>query len=74
MDCQSTLLDLMQGRGRTVVTPIKNVNPCNIATDLANASPMESREHIKTRRMTSGLRRTRSPSGEMNTMPVAYPA
>lgn len=68
---QFNLLFSVKARGHTVVTPIKKVRPCNIATDLANASPMESREHIRTRRMTRGLRRTRSPSGEMKTIPVA---
>jgi hypothetical protein len=56
---------------QTVVTPIKKVKPCNIATDLANASPIESSEQIMTKRMTRGRRRTRSPSGDMNTIPVA---
>lgn len=56
---------------RTVVTPIKKDNPCNIATDLASASPIDKREQAKTRRMTRGLRRTRSPSGEINNIPVA---
>lgn len=58
----------------TVVTPTRKVRPWSMATDLASAKPMDSKEQVMTSNMTKGLLRTKSPSGEMKRIPVAYPA
>jgi hypothetical protein len=65
---------LFQNDTRTVVIPTTNVRPWSIATDLASARPIDRSPHTVTSSSTSCRRRMRSPRGEMNKDPIAYPA
>lgn len=58
--------------GVTETTPMRNDSVSKTTRFRVRASPIVREAEMTARKMTSCLRRTRSPNGEMSKMPVAY--